>query len=69
MRLLRDYDPDASPDAPGGLDVPDPFFGGTDGFEEVLEMIEAASGGLLDAVAEALDGASADPDEPVEERV
>ena len=58
VRLLRDYDPDADRDAPGGLDVPDPYFGGTDGFEEVLEMIEAASGGLLDAVAETLDSAS-----------
>jgi protein-tyrosine phosphatase len=55
VRLLRDYDPDADPDAPGGLDVPDPYFGGTDGFEEVLDMIEAASGGLLDAVAEAIE--------------
>ncbi|MFD7503883.1 low molecular weight protein-tyrosine-phosphatase [Streptomyces sp. NPDC059850] len=65
VRLLRSYDPDA----PSDLDVPDPYFGGTDGFEEVLEMIEAASGGLLDAVAEALDGASGDTDQPAEERV
>ncbi|WNE97644.1 low molecular weight phosphotyrosine protein phosphatase [Streptomyces luomodiensis] len=57
VRLLRSYDPDADQDALGGLDVPDPYFGGTDDFEECLEMIEAASGGLLDAVAEALDAA------------
>ncbi|WP_039938370.1 low molecular weight protein-tyrosine-phosphatase [Streptomyces himastatinicus] len=69
VRLLRDYDPDADPDAPGGLDVPDPYFGGTDGFEEVLEMIEAASGGLLDAVAEALDSTSVASATPGEERV
>ncbi len=55
VRLLRSYDPDADQDALGGLDVPDPYFGGTDDFEECLEMIEAASGGLLDAVVAALD--------------
>ncbi|RNF93128.1 low molecular weight protein-tyrosine-phosphatase [Streptomyces botrytidirepellens] len=73
VRLLRDYDPDADPDAPGGLDVPDPYFGGTDDFEEVLEMIEAASGGLLDAVAEALGSVAEAVDSvsvaPGEERV
>ncbi|SEC23017.1 low molecular weight protein-tyrosine-phosphatase [Streptomyces melanosporofaciens] len=55
VRLLRSYDPDADRDALGGLDVPDPYFGGTDDFEECLDMIEAASGGLLDAVTEAID--------------
>ncbi|WP_372462065.1 low molecular weight protein-tyrosine-phosphatase [Streptomyces endocoffeicus] len=55
VRLLRSYDPDADHDALGGLDVPDPYFGGLDDFEECLEMVEAASGGLLDAVAEAID--------------
>ncbi|MES4902351.1 MULTISPECIES: low molecular weight protein-tyrosine-phosphatase [unclassified Streptomyces] len=54
VRLLRDYDPDANPDGFGGPDVPDPYFGGTDDFEACLEMIEAASEGLLDAVREAL---------------
>ncbi|GAA0517626.1 protein tyrosine phosphatase [Streptomyces violaceusniger] len=55
VRLLRSYDPDADQNALGGLDVPDPYFGGTDDFEECLDMIEAASGGLLDAVTEAID--------------
>ncbi|MER6139350.1 low molecular weight protein-tyrosine-phosphatase [Streptomyces sparsogenes] len=55
VRLLRSYDPDADPDTLGGLDVPDPYFGGTEEFEACLEMIEAASEGLLDAVGEALD--------------
>lgn len=54
VRLLRDYDADADPGAPGGLDVPDPYYGGAEDFEACLEMIEAASGGLLDAVSEAL---------------
>ncbi|WP_329622317.1 low molecular weight phosphotyrosine protein phosphatase [Streptomyces sp. NBC_01255] len=46
IRLLRSYDP-AAGDA---LDVPDPYYGGREGFEECLEMVEAASGGLLAAV-------------------
>jgi protein-tyrosine phosphatase len=29
------------------LDVPDPYWGGPDGFERVLDMIEAAADGLL----------------------
>ena len=54
VRLLRGYDPDADFDAPDGLDVPDPYFGDTDDFARCLEMIEAATGGLLDAVGEAV---------------
>ena len=48
VRLLRSYDPAAGDD----LDVPDPYYGGLDGFEECLEMVEAASEGLLAAVRE-----------------
>lgn len=35
--------------APGAplRDVPDPYYGGVDGFDEVLDLIEAASHGLL----------------------
>ncbi|MGW5419899.1 low molecular weight protein-tyrosine-phosphatase [Streptomyces sp. NPDC003943] len=50
IRLLRSYDPAAGAEA--GLDVPDPYYGGLDGFEECLEMVEAASEGLLAAVCE-----------------
>ena len=32
-------------------DVPDPYFGGPDGFELVLDMIEAGSRGLLATIA------------------
>ncbi|MFI8765604.1 low molecular weight protein-tyrosine-phosphatase [Streptomyces sp. R-07] len=46
IRLLRSYDPAAG----AGLDVPDPYFGGREEFEECLEMVEAASEGLLAAV-------------------
>lgn len=51
VRLLRAYDPSAVAD----LDVPDPYYGGMDGFEECLEMVEAASEGLLDAVRTAVE--------------
>jgi len=45
VRLLREFDP-ASDGAPD-LDVPDPYFGGPDGFEDVLDLVEAACRGLL----------------------
>ncbi|MEV5104292.1 low molecular weight protein-tyrosine-phosphatase [Streptomyces massasporeus] len=56
VRLLRSYDPAAGDD---DLDVPDPYYGGMDGFEECLEMVEAASAGLLDAVREKVEGQAA----------
>ncbi|WP_374456838.1 low molecular weight protein-tyrosine-phosphatase [Nocardioides sp.] len=46
--LFRDLDPVD----PGG-EVPDPYYGGADGFEEVLAMVERTS----DAIVTALDGA------------
>ncbi|MEU6603888.1 low molecular weight protein-tyrosine-phosphatase [Streptomyces shenzhenensis] len=55
VRLLRSYDPDAGDD----LDVPDPYYGGLDGFTECLERVEAASTGLLAAVREHLEGRAA----------
>ena len=55
VRLLRSYDPAAGAD----LDVPDPYYGGMDGFEECLEMVEAASEGLLAAVREQVEGQAA----------
>jgi protein-tyrosine phosphatase len=44
-RLLREFDP-ASAGAPD-LDVPDPYYGGPQGFETVLDQVEAACRGLL----------------------
>ncbi|MBW8800815.1 MAG: low molecular weight phosphotyrosine protein phosphatase [Streptomyces sp.] len=55
VRLLRSYDPAAA----GDLDVPDPYYGGLDGFEECLEMVEAASAGLLAAVRAEVEGTAA----------
>jgi protein-tyrosine phosphatase len=48
LHLLREFDP-ASEGAPD-LDVPDPYYGGPDGFEHVLDLVEAACRGLLDAL-------------------
>src|SRR4051794_12357546 len=46
VHLLREFDP-ASAGAPD-LDVPDPYYGGADGFERVLDLVEAACRGLLE---------------------
>jgi protein-tyrosine phosphatase len=46
VRLLRSFDPDAPP----GAEVPDPYYGDTDGFTEVLAMIRSAMPGMLDWV-------------------
>ncbi|MEU9299081.1 low molecular weight protein-tyrosine-phosphatase [Streptomyces sp. NPDC048269] len=51
VRLLRSYDPAATA---AETDVPDPYYGSLDGFEECLQLVEAASPGLLDAVREAM---------------
>lgn len=48
VRLLRSFDP-AAPDR---AEVPDPYYGGDDGFDEVLAMIRAAVPGMLDWVRE-----------------
>lgn len=49
VRLMRAYDPvhhgqDAAPD------VPDPYYGGDDGFERVFDMLESACLGLIEAL-------------------
>jgi protein-tyrosine phosphatase len=46
IRLLREFDR-ASEGAPD-LDVPDPYYGDVDGFEHVLDLVDAACRGLLD---------------------
>lgn len=46
--LLRSFDPANRPgDDP---DVPDPYFGGDEGFERVLDLCERACAGLLDVL-------------------
>lgn len=48
LHLLRAFDPEAPPDAP----VPDPYYGGADGFEEVFDICDAACRGLLAHIRE-----------------
>jgi len=48
IRLLRSFDPAVAGRGDRDLDVPDPYYGGHSGFDEVLEMIEAAMPGLVD---------------------
>lgn len=46
--LLRAFDPSGGP----GAEVPDPYYGGPRGFEEVFEMVERSCRGLLDHILE-----------------
>lgn len=54
-RLLREFDPASASD----LDVPDPYYGGADGFDRVLDLVEAACAGLLEELRETLPSAAA----------
>ena len=45
IRLMRDFDPE--PDDP---DVPDPYYGGADGFENTYQIVERSVHGLLEAL-------------------
>ncbi len=46
--LLREFDQEGGP----GSEVPDPYYGGARGFEEVFEMIERSCEGLLKHILE-----------------
>ncbi|MEU7638642.1 low molecular weight protein-tyrosine-phosphatase [Streptomyces sp. NPDC039016] len=62
VRLLRAYSCRSDPAA--DLDVPDPYYGGFAGFEECLEMVEAACDGLLEAVRAEVTSGAPGPAEP-----
>lgn len=47
VRMFRSFDPEA--DA-GDLDVPDPYYGGEDGFSDVIAMVRRAAAGLIDDI-------------------
>lgn len=51
VHLLREFDP-AGPDPVDGLDVPDPYYGGNQGFAHVYDVIDAACRGLLAHIVE-----------------
>ncbi len=44
LRLLREFDPDVGED----LDVPDPYYGGPNGFADVFDLVDASCRGLLE---------------------
>lgn len=46
LHLLRDFDPEAD-----GDEVPDPYYGGPGGFDEVYAMVHEACAGLLHSLA------------------
>jgi protein-tyrosine phosphatase len=50
VRLFRSFDPRA----PEGAEVPDPYYGENEGFEEVLALVEAASAGVAEHIADEL---------------
>jgi len=45
IRLLMEFAPDAM-----SRHVPDPYYGGASGFEEVLDLLEEASEGLIEEI-------------------
>jgi protein-tyrosine phosphatase len=48
VHRLREWDPDSR--RSGDKDVPDPYYGGDRGFDDVLAMVERSCAGLLDHV-------------------
>ncbi|MFN8038306.1 MAG: low molecular weight protein-tyrosine-phosphatase [Acidimicrobiales bacterium] len=61
--LLRTFDPATADEAADtdALDVPDPYYGGPDGFARVFDLVEAACRGLLAHLEEQHLGTDADP--------
>ncbi len=45
--MMRDYDPER-----GSRDVPDPYYGGPDGFERVYGILERCCDRLLDTLTD-----------------
>lgn len=52
VRLFGDFDPREP-----GAEVPDPYFGGDEGFPAVLAMVERTSDALVEGLPAVLDGA------------
>ena len=52
VRMFRDFDPLCQ--GAGDRDVPDPYFGGADGFTHVLATIERTADALVEALGEAV---------------
>ncbi len=65
VRLLREFGRGAGN---GDLDVPDPYYGGAEGFEHVLDLLEAACEGLLVELREELEGSEGANSRPARQR-
>ena len=50
VRLFREFDPE-----PGDFQVPDPYYGGGDGFEKVYNIVERTASILLDRLVDEYD--------------
>jgi protein-tyrosine phosphatase len=48
LSLLREFDPQGGPEA----EVPDPYYGGPNGFEEVYDMVDRSCREFLDHILE-----------------
>ena len=46
IRMMREFDPQGS----AGMDVPDPYYGGLDGFDKTFEIVKRSCQGLLEAL-------------------
>lgn len=46
IRMMREFDPLGSAE----LDVPDPYYGGLDGFDKTFEIVKRSCQGLLEAL-------------------
>jgi protein-tyrosine phosphatase len=53
LLMFRDFDPRSA--GPHDRDVPDPYFGGDDGFETVLATVERTCAALVESLRPALD--------------
>jgi protein-tyrosine phosphatase len=70
VRLFRSYDPEVTDEPAEAPDLPDPFYGGPEGFDEVLAIVERSARELvrrlglvngLGAEKDGAHGADADP--------
>ena len=52
VRMFREFDPEASE---GDDEVPDPWYGGSDGFRDVLAMIERTTDELVDRLPQLME--------------
>lgn len=47
VRLFRDFDPAVPSGGSTGAEVPDPYYGGNDGFQEVLSMVTRTADAIV----------------------